>query len=216
MPRPTRDLTGQKFGRVTAIKRIDEPGQSKWICVCDCGKKIVAASNNLLRGNTNSCGCYQRERTSKAKRIHGERKTRLYTIWVDMRARCSRKSEPSYKNYGERGISVCKEWNDSFLKFKEWAIENGYSEDLTIDRIDVNGNYCPENCRWATAKEQANNKRTNLYITINGTTHTATEWCEINGIKYSTAMRRRQRGWPLEKAVSFRGGRRKKGGAGNL
>ena len=133
-----------------------------------------------------------------------------------MRARCSRKSEPSYKNYGERGISVCKEWNDSFLKFKEWAIENGYSEDLTIDRIDVNGNYCPENCRWATAKEQANNKRTNLYITINGTTHTATEWCEINGIKYSTAMRRRQRGWPLEKAVSFRGDRRKKGGAGNL
>lgn len=198
-----KDLKGQKFGKLVAINRICKSGVSHWECKCDCGNYTVASTNNLIRGNTKSCGCLQKERTSQTHKIHGARHTRLYTIWNDMRLRCNKKNNKSYKNYGLRGISVCNEWNVSFKNFQKWALENGYQENLTIDRIDVNGNYCPENCRWTSVKEQNNNRRTNVYVTVNGKTLTIAQWSEVNNIPYLTIQMRRKRGWSNEDSVSI-------------
>ena len=120
---------------------------------------------------------------------HGKNATRLYGIWLGMRARCNIPNYHDYKYYGLRGIKVCDEWND-YLAFKEWAINNGYADNLTLDRIDVNSNYCPGNCRWATKTEQGNNRRNNHLLTYNGETKTLKEWSDVSGIPYSTLKRR--------------------------
>lgn len=133
---------------------------------------------------------------------HGGKGTRIYRIWMKMRRRCSDPSEDNYLRYGGRGITVCDEWRDSFAAFRDWAIANGYADDLTIDRIDNDGNYEPSNCRWATRKTQQNNTRRNHYITANGLTLTVAEWSERTGIKYDTLQTRLKKGWNPEKAVS--------------
>jgi len=160
------DLKGQRFGRLIVIMfagRINKI--TRWQCKCDCGKLVTVQSQHLRKGETKSCGCLAREMKSINHTIHGmaaDRKTkrnkRLYAIWSGMKQRCTNPNIRCYKNYGGRGISVCKEWLD-FIPFKNWALANGYRDDLTIDRINVDGNYCPDNCRWATWKEQANNKQ---------------------------------------------------------
>lgn len=132
---------------------------------------------------------------------HGETKTRLHKIWEAMRSRCCDKNHKHFGDYGGRGIHICEEWSD-YIHFRNWALNNGYSEDLTIDRINVNGNYCPENCRWVTMKEQQNNKRTNRYISMNGETHTIAEWSEITGIKKTTLRERLNSGWSVEKSLN--------------
>lgn len=123
-------------------------------------------------------------------------------IWDSMKKRCCNPNEPAYKNYGGRGIKVCNEWLNSFFAFREWATENGYSDDLSIDRIDVNGNYCPENCRWVDAKTQCNNRRNNHAITFMGETHTISEWSKITGIHQDVILYRIKAGWDVERALT--------------
>lgn len=156
-------------------------GKSMWRCICSCEDKneIVAAGSNIRNGNTLSCGCVHREKTKKANCTHQESKTRLYKIWSNIKSRCFTETTTEYENYGGRGITVCDEWKDSYEAFRDWAINNGYNDSLTIERINVNGNYCPENCKWATNIEQANNTRTNHFITYKDETHTLTEWSRI-------------------------------------
>jgi hypothetical protein len=156
-----KDLSGQKFGRLTAISisRIENyKGGTKhryYKCRCDCGKIIEVQSYSLTNGNTKSCGCFQREKCGDTFRKHGGMGTRLYNIWKGMKKRCNNSNEPCYKYYGGKGIKVCDEWQVNFIAFRDWALNNGYADNLTIDRIDSDKNYEPSNCRWVTQAENA-------------------------------------------------------------
>ncbi|MHC0037905.1 hypothetical protein [Pseudoneobacillus sp. C159] len=192
----SQDLTNRKFGKLIVLNPNAKNGF--WDCVCDCGALTTVHYHNLLRGITQSCGCLSREilvARNKRNATHNMRNTRLYHIWDTMKARCYRSYSKDFKNYGARGISICEEWKSKFELFYEWAMENGYAEHLTIDRIDVNGNYEPSNCRWLTVKEQANNKRVNRYITIKGETKTIAEWSDKSGISQKALRYRIESGW---------------------
>lgn len=192
-----KDLTGKRFGKVVVVKRAENKNNRvAFLCRCDCGTEFVTLSQNLVNGWTKSCGCLNREkasqRVSKRNTTHGCSHTRLHDIWKNMRSRCLRTYNTAYKNYGGRGIKICKEWND-FKTFRDWAYENGYSEELTIDRVDVNGDYTPENCRWVSAEKQANNKRTNHFVEHNGERKTISEWAKELGFPYSKLKYRIQK-----------------------
>ena len=202
------DLTNESFGRLTVISqapnRVMGNGDSRraWNCTCECGNKIVATTLDLRKGDVRSCGCLKAERDRTFGIIHGDNNTRLHTIWSAMRYRCRKKNAADSQYYFEKGIRVCEEWDRDYLCFKEWALSNGYAENLTIDRIDVNGNYSPENCRWVNMKVQANNRSNSRYITYLGETHTIQEWSEIKNIKYSTLYMRFRAGWSPDRALA--------------
>lgn len=187
---------GAKFDRLTLIKEVKK---GKWLCRCDCGKEKVIASNHIGYNHTKSCGCLNREIITK----HGQSKNRIYNTYQAMKDRCMNEKSQFYKNYGGRGIRICDEWlgENGFKNFYEWAMQNGYTNKLTIDRIDVNGNYEPNNCRWTTMKVQNNNLRSNRRITIDGVTHTISEWSEIVGINRGTISSRLRKGMTEEDAV---------------
>ncbi len=170
------DLTGKRFGRLTVVSRAgsNKQGRAMWLCVCDCGKECCVKGTNLLQGNTSSCGClgqqtrvengYKSLNRSGAKQVHGMSGTRLYGVWSSMKSRCYQESHPHFKDYGGRGITVCQEWKDDFQAFAIWAESHGYDETApkgkcTLDRIDSDGDYCPDNCRFADMSVQQNNRR---------------------------------------------------------
>lgn len=170
MPRYAPNLIGNEYGRLLVIDRAENErsNHSRWVCQCKCGTIKEVSARHLLSGNTRSCGCYQQEMNIEKHTTHGETNTRLFAIWCGMKARCYCPTHSSYKRYGGRGITVCDEWLNSFESFRDWSLNNGYQPYLSIDRIENSGNYCPENCRWATAKEQANNRRNNKKLRIKG------------------------------------------------
>lgn len=200
------DLTGKRFGRLVVLERKSiECNYSSnttrrkifYLCKCDCGNYTTVDSSRLLCGDTTSCGCYHKELLSKRVTTHGASKTRLYRIWASMIDRCNpnRKSKNS-KNYSERGISVCEDWK-KFENFQEWALNNGYDETLTIERKDVNRNYCPENCTWIPKSEQVKNTRRNIFVTIDGQTKILKQWTNLMGWPYGRYSARYERKRPI-------------------
>lgn len=202
--RKVKDLTGKKFGRLTVIKRVENNkfGQLQWLCKCECGNIKKIRGGHLKSGAIKSCGCLNKELTSKRTKTHGMRNSRIYRIWIHIRNRCYYENYIQYNLYGGRGIKVCEEWKENFGSFYNWAINNGYSNDLTIDRIDVNGDYEPSNCRWVTQKVQANNKRNNHYIEYKNETKTISQWEDVLKIPKGTISRRLYRGWSIERALN--------------
>ena len=187
------DLSGLRFGRLTVIKKTGiKNHQTVWLCKCDCGDELEVIRNSLVTHNTKSCGCLTRK--------HGEAHTRLYIVWQHMLGRCYKPYMERYKNYGGRGIVVCDEWHD-YPNFRDWAIANGYDPnakrfDCTLDRIDNNGNYCPENCRWIPMIEQHQNKTNTRYITVDGERMTIRQASQKYGVSYAAITQRISKlGW---------------------
>lgn len=202
------DITGKKYGRLTVLK---EAGTRKWkvywLCLCECGKTKEINGGALKNGKTKSCGCLRSEVTAKRKTKHGMlydesgRRRKLYGVWCGMRRRCDNPKNISYKNYGGRGISVCDEWGD-YKEFHKWAMRNGYKEGLMIERIDNNGNYCPENCSWETREVQNLNKRNIRYIEYDGELVRIHDLSKERGIDSKAVLNRLRHGWEIDKALS--------------
>lgn len=200
MGRIAIDITGNKYGRLTVIKKTgrDKKGNALWLCKCSCGELSIVRSQHLRRGETKSCGCLAK---GNARR-YGESRNRLALIWRAMINRCLSENNPNYKHYGARGIIVCAEWFD-FFAFRDWANSNGYSEELTLERKDVNGNYEPANCKWATMKDQENNRTNNRLIFAKGRTMTLQQWSDLTGIPRETIRSRLERGWSAERSLAI-------------
>lgn len=210
------DITGQTFGQWTVIGRapniISGSGKRRrsrvaFYCRCICGAEKIILGESLRRGLSKSCGCAKAYYMSTNLRTHGGTETPLYGVWCAMKARCNNPNATAYGDYGGRGIRVCDEWLHDFSAFRDWAVSAGYVDtgnghQCSIDRIDVNGNYCPENCRWVDSVAQANNRRSNHYLTFNGETHNLTEWAQITGLPMKKIADRIYHGWDTERALT--------------
>ena len=199
-----KDMVGEEYGRLTVLSFDGvRKGHYYWKCVCECGNEVVVDGGMLRSGNTKSCGCYQRERTSSANKTHGDTGERLFGIWMGMKDRCYNANCPGYRYYGGKGVTVFDGWRYDYPAFKSWSYANGYADSLTIDRIDVNGSYCPDNCRWITLKEQQNNKTVNHLVIYHGKSRTVSEWSDIVGIDYKTLYQRLFKyHWDVESAFT--------------
>lgn len=191
------DLTGKMFGRWTAIKRERIRDGYYWLCRCECGTTRYVLHSSLVGGTSKSCGCYHREELAKRLSTHGMTDTRLYRIYYDIKSRCTNPKNHRYADYGGRGITLCDLWDKSFDEFANWAIPNGYHDDLSIDRIDNDGPYSPENCRWVSPEEQSNNKRTTIFIEMFGVKKSLKQWVEFMGWSYSKYHGRYYRGYEV-------------------
>jgi hypothetical protein len=191
-----KDLTGLRNGKLVGVKESHKKGKDwMWLCNCDCGGQKIISANNLKNGSTKSCGCI-RPITHYSSQPY-------YNTWIGMIGRCYKPNNKDYHNYGARGIRVCDEWLNSYPEFAKWMEKNGARKGLTLDRYpDNNGHYSPENCRLATAKQQCNNQRVNVYITKDGVTKTITEWAEFLGISLHAIRHRIRDGWDEEKTLS--------------
>lgn len=206
------DLSGKQFGRWTVIKRVEDhvskggTHYTQYECMCECGTVKNVVANSLRNGRSYSCGCFGRERAAEVCRsnfkTHGNTKDRLYQIYAGMKKRCFNRHAYNYSDYGGRGITICKEWLDDWVSFRTWALDNGYNENLSIDRIDVNGDYEPGNCRWVDCVAQANNRRSSRYITYNNEEHTIAEWAKILNIPYKRLHKWIYKGKTMEEIMA--------------
>ena len=205
------DMTGKKIGRLTVIKRVENlKGCVMWLCKCECGNEKILKGTELRTGKINSCGCLHKEILIKinkeTKRLYNnlpynKSQKRLNNIWRGIIKRCYNVQNPAYKNYGKRGIIVCDDWKNNFINFYNWAVNNGYADNLTIDRINNNGNYEPSNCRWVTQYVQNRNQRSNKIFTYNGKTLCLADWSKVLNIPYTTLIYRLKH-WSIEKAFN--------------
>lgn len=200
-----KDITGRKFGLLTAIglhptERYRK--ERKWIFHCDCGKEIVLRKCQVISGNTRSCGCMTNYWKSEHKKLHGLGHTGLARTLSHMKWRCDNPNCPQYKNYGARGITICDEWRNDIRAFIRWAYVSGYKPGLTIERIDVNGNYCPENCTWISNEDQWKNRREKCNKHFGGARISLKAVCKERGLDYSVIKERLTLGWELSKALS--------------
>ncbi len=199
------DLTGRRFCKLVALNSIydRERKLTLWECKCDCGNICLVRQNRLVHGRTRSCGCLRKDSNIQNKTTHGMSKTSLYNAWNSMKRRCYCVTDHNFKRYGERGIIVCDEWKNSFENFKNWALSNGYKKGLSLDRIDNDGNYSPNNCRWVTTRVQNNNRGVSINITYNGKTQNLSEWCKELNIPYMRLYQRIVRyGFSFEEAIT--------------
>lgn len=205
------DLSGNKYNRLLVLKRDEECNKKiKYICQCDCGNIVSVRADSLKSGTTKSCGCLHKESATLtgldnikhggARRNYSQEEKRLYNIWGKIKDRCGNVNSSSYERYGGNGISYCDDWKD-FKPFQIWALNNGYANNLTIDRIDNTKGYSPENCRWVDYTVQNNNRSNSIHIIIDGVDHTLPEWCRISGIPYKVAYARLRAGWDEKEAV---------------
>ncbi len=195
------DITGNRYNNLTVIERVANNirGQSRWKCLCDCGNYTEVTSNNLKSGAVKSCGCLRHIPKYKHNLSH----TKLYRVWAGMKRRCYYRNDKSYKNYGGRGIHICDEWVNDFVNFYNWAIQNGYEEGLTIERINNDENYSPNNCTWIPKSEQVNNRRNCILYTYNNKTQNLKQWCDELNLDYGLMHDRiRSKGWSFERAIS--------------
>lgn len=204
-----KDLTGQRFGRLVVIEEVKKRknGRILWKCNCDCGNTKEIYGNALLRGSTKSCGCLHTEIVSERFRKYDKDTTNLRNVLQSMKQRCLNPNNTDYYLYGGRGITICNEWLDKNIgmeNFVNWSIKNGYKPGLSIDRIDNDKGYSPDNCRWVDSIAQGRNKRTNHIITFKGETHCLSEWAELMGLPYSVLKNRINRyGWNIEEALTI-------------
>ncbi len=212
------DETGKRYGRLSVLEYVgnNKNGAALFKCKCDCGKEITVTGAKLRNGTTKSCGCYCKDKArerllifNKSDKyvqpthfIHGGKRSRLYRTWCNMKSRCSNPHRDHYDCYGGRGITVCDEWINDFAAFRAWALDNGYSDDKTIDRIDVSKGYSPDNCRWSAQKEQCRNRRNTLFYKHNGVRKPFIEWCEQFGVNYKLAHARYKKGYAFEQIFS--------------
>ena len=204
------DLTGKKFNRLTVLKRVENRGKDPaWLCKCDCGNECIVVGPHLKRGDIKSCGCFHKESVAcrnivnKPAKKHGKSNERIYKVWDDMKSRCYNQNHKEYNLYGGEGKTVCDDWLHDFQAFYDWAMANGYKEGLTIERIDNTKGYSPDNCKWATYKEQANNKRNNHLITYNGKTQTMAQWADEYNVPYDKLKSRLNKShWDIGKSLN--------------
>lgn len=205
----SKNIVGERFGRwtvinnVQSIRRKNGRSDTAVLCKCDCGTERIIKKKELVHGSTKSCGCYRSDRMRSKQTTHGMTNTRIFKIWDGMNGRCKRNTHWN-KNYAGRGITVCEEWRgkDGFRRFYDWSVENGYNDTLTIDRIDVNSGYSPENCRWVDMVVQGNNRRTNIRFEYNDVSKTISEWSRTVGINKNTLYSRIvERGWDIRRAL---------------
>lgn len=199
-----KNLIDMRFGKLTVKEKLgrDSHGEIRWLCVCDCGNEHISTSNRLTSGQTTCCRDCMIKKIGDTNRTHGRTPRKLFYAYVNMKTRCYNKNYSLYHRYGGRGIKVCDEWRNSFENFREWAMNNGWKEELSLDRIDNDGNYEPNNCKWSTVLEQSNNRRTNRLITYNGITDTMANWSRRMNIPYYVIQRRISLNWDIDKVFT--------------